>query len=200
MTRHPSALMWTPPGLQLVRLLQGLMIALFLGSMVMAGWIWKEGQRLQGEIARYQKATALVNRTTETFVEDTRQAGLDLHQVNVQHLRKEVSFANQLLQTHTFSWTQFLKNLEETVPEGISLDAVRRQPAGSSITVTGHGASLMDVSRFVTALEEAPSFSRITLTNHRLERPSTNQAGERPETVSFTLTMDYQHRAPSPRG
>ena len=114
-----------------------------------------------------------------------QQEGIDLSGPSLQQLPAEVSFANQLLTTRHFSWTQFLSTLEAAIPQHVSIKSIHLDPGSAIVHMTGLARTAEDV----TALT-------VTVQGHAaLRDPVLDQYRVRPDgLVEFDLTLRYRQR------
>jgi len=90
---------------------------LLIGSCVLLviGICWN----LRQAILTYQESSAIqaeldrVRQQDLDLIAEARHEGIDLSEVALKRLPSEVELANQLLEKRTFSWTQFLTELEQ---------------------------------------------------------------------------------------
>ncbi|UCE63561.1 MAG: hypothetical protein JSU59_12055, partial [Nitrospirota bacterium] len=66
----------------------------------------------------------ILNQTNQQLMVKANALGFDLSDNRRQELPKEVIFVNTIRTHQNFSWTQFLNDLEATVPEKISMESV----------------------------------------------------------------------------
>ena len=186
-------------GLAVVRLVQWSLAAVVTGSVVVTGWLWWDSRALDEQAAQYETAAVRIQEANRQFAQESLRAGFDLSETRRKTLAQEVSFSRRVAKQHAFSWTQFLSDLEETVPSHVSLNSVALAPKEAVISLNGSALALADVTAFVNALESHRAFRNVVLSQHRVQEPSKDrehQAPSRP-TIEFTLTVTYRPPASS---
>ncbi|MBI5561016.1 MAG: PilN domain-containing protein [Deltaproteobacteria bacterium] len=116
-----------------------------------------------------------------------------------QSARKKVEAINNIIVRETFSWTGLLSDLEEGVPENISIVEISPQFGDRRITVKGMARSMNDVLNFVARLPKGGRFSDAFLLKHSEEKPGGapgGSPGESPrgsidERLFFTVSARY---------
>ena len=150
-----------------------------------------------------EHALARQHRVTQLLAEDMVRAGLTLKDEEINAVRKEIAFANQLTEKRDFSWTEMLHNLEEGMPPHVSINSVRLNFQDSTIRLQGTVKTMQDLDALVTKLNEAGTFSRVGLTEHSIRtnvgpaRQSTkavaaDESNQRStDVIDFSLTVTY---------
>lgn len=197
MVRPSLHLPLTDPALAILRATQWGLLVLTVACVGATAWLWDDAQSILEQARNYEQATQRIEATSRTFVRDAEAAGINLSEARAKTIAHEVAVANRLLQTRAFSWTQFLNDLEETVPRNISIGSIAIDFKEMKSTITGTAASLKDVTAFVDTLEAHSAFQNVVLAQHRLQEEDEkdhrmmNPANERPM-VSFGMTVAYR--------
>jgi len=196
-------LSFTPPVITVVRRMQWILALIALTCLVFAVSFFQESRSLDEQSDYYEHALARQHRLTQLLAEDMARTGLALTDEQINAVRKEVAFANQLTQKRDFSWTEMLHNLENAVPSHVSINSVRLNFQDSTIVLHGTVKTIQGLNSLVTKLDEAGTFSRVGLTEHstrtnaRPPHPSTesvsaDQSSQRSvDGIDFTLTVTY---------
>ena len=98
---------------------------------------------------------------------------------------------NRMLEKSSLSWTQFLDHLESTVAKGISMESIALSVNDRSITLTGSALALQELSAFMKALEDHPSFSNIVLKQHHARRRHEGKTSESVTAIEFKMSTVY---------
>ncbi len=174
----------------------GLLALMVVAIGVAALMAWETLQQEQ-EAVRYEEAAQRVQDSNRRFVAQATAAGLDLSASRVPALVREVSFSNQLVDRHAFSWTRLLTDLEEAVPRRVSISSVGLNFKEGRITLNGQAKTLKDLTELVTQLERHRAFDNVALAQHRSQettsrrsRSAAKETAERP--IVFTLTVGYR--------
>jgi hypothetical protein len=199
-TMHLS---FQPPAIAVVRWIQWTLSLIALTSLGFAVSFLQESRSLDEQSDYYEHALTRQHRVTQLLTEDMARAGLTLTDEQINAVRKEIAFANQLTEKRDFSWTEMLHNLEEGMPSHVSINSVRLNFQDSTIRLQGTVKTMQDLDALVMKLNEAGTFSRVGLTEHNIQtnvgpaRQSTetvaaNQSNQRStDVIDFTLTVTY---------
>jgi type IV pilus assembly PilN-like protein len=191
------------PAVAVVRGVQWALFLIALASLGFAVSFLQESRSLDEQTDYYEHALARQHKVTQLLTEDMARAGLTLTEEQINAVRKEIAFANQLTEKRDFSWTEMLHNLEEGMPPHVSINSVRLNFQDSTIRLHGTVKTMQDLDALVTKLNETGTFSRVGLTEHNIQtnvgsaRQSTetvaeNQSNQRStDVIDFTLTVTY---------
>jgi len=191
------------PAVTVVRGMQWALSLIALTSLGFAVSSLLESRSLDEQSDYYEHALTRQHRVTQLLTEDMARAGLTLTDEQINAVRKEIAFANQLTEKRDFSWTEMLHNLEEGMPPHVSINSVRLNFQDSTIRLQGTVKTIQDLDALVTKLNEAGTFSRVGLTEHNIQtnvgpaRRSTeaveaDQSERRAaNAIDFTLTVTY---------
>ena len=191
------------PAVAVVRGIQWALALIALTSLGFAVLFLQESRSLGEQSDYYEHALARQHRVTQLLTEDMARAGLTLTDEQVNAVRKEIAFANQLTEKHDFSWTEMLHNLEDGMPPHVSINSVRLNFQDSTIQLHGAVKTMQDLDALVTKLNEAGTFSRVGLTQHSIrtnvgaarrstEASAADQSNQRStDVIDFALTVTY---------
>ncbi len=154
-------------------------------ALLSLGIVWDFGQAIIGyqEYWRIGKELDLVQQQDQQLLTEASQEGIDLSEGALRQLPTEVALANQLLEKRMFSWTKFLTELEQAIPQRLALSSVRLDVGGTSVHLTGTAMSLEDITAFTMGLQDHPTFKDPVLAQHR--------AGQN-GLVEFDVTLRYR--------
>ncbi len=169
------------------------LICLTIAGLSISGAIWWISQSLDQQTAQYDQQIQELQTYNQQLIINASSQGIDLSDQRIQTLPKEVTFAHQLRKQLGFSWTQFLNDLESTVPTHLAMQSVKVNFKETSIALNGSAKSLPDINRFVDRLEAHPSFHHVVLSQHVLKRKRKSKVKP---FVLFTLTVLYEARQP----
>ena len=144
-----------------------------LGHMILT---YQESVTIQAELDR-------VRQQDVDLIAEARREGIDLSAESLKRLPSEVELANQLLGKRTFSWTQFLTELEQAIPLRLALSSVRLDQAGRIVRLTGTAVSLEDITTFTVGLQDHATFRDPILAQHRVGPNGV---------VEFDVTVQYR--------
>jgi hypothetical protein len=191
------------PAVAIVRGVQWALSLIALASLGFAVLFLQESRSLGEQSDYYEHALARQHRVTQLLTEDMARAGLTMTDEQINAVRKEIAFANQLTEKHDFSWTEMLHNLEGGMPPHVSIDSVRLNFQDSTIGLRGTVKTMQDLDALVTKLNEAGTFSKVGLTEHSIrtnagaarrstEAGAVDQSNQRStDVIDFTLTVTY---------
>ena len=185
-------------GFGILRAAQAALGLVIVSAIAISAWHLWETQVLEQAALPYESAIKRVSDATSTYVDQARRAGYDLSDQRLKGLEKEIAFTNQMLANRTFSWTQFLTDLEEAVPANISVASVGlsfNKDAVATITLTGSALTLRDLTTLTNDLEGHAAFQGVVLSHHQalaseFRGPGSDRQGG--ETVEFGLTVIYK--------
>ena len=182
------------PGFAVVRVVQWALAAVVAGSILLAGWLWWDSRAVEERAARYEASAGRIQDASRKFAAESLRAGFDLSEVRTKMLAHEVNFSKQVAEQDTFSWTQLLSALEETVPPRVSINSVALAPKAAVISLNGSALSLVDVTTFMGALENHRAFRNVVLSQHRIQEPGKDRKSNAPSRpiVEFTLSVIYR--------
>ncbi len=177
------------PGMtSLLRVQWGLIVLTIVG-LSLSGFIWWISQSLDQQTAQFEQQTQELRSYNQELIIKASSQGIDLSDQRIQALPKEVTFAHQLRKQLGFSWTQFLNDLESSVPTNIAMESAKVNFKEASIALNGSATTLTDINRFVDRLESHPSFHHVVLSQHVLKRKKKSDVKP---FVLFTLTVLYE--------
>ena len=161
----------------------GLLSLLFLALIV---WDWQQAQIIREQGRKVEQATARVREQDQQLQAQAKTDMMDLSDAVLQRLPRDVAFANQLIARRVFSWTHFLHDLEEAVPDGIAIQNIKVDVKASSIAMGGAANGLKELTALIIGLEDHPAFQHAVLRQHR-----SLDSG----LVEFGLTVHYKGTA-----
>lgn len=188
------------PAVAVVRRIQWALSLIALASFAFTVFFLQESRSLNEQSDYYEHALARQHRVTQQFTEDMARGGLTLTEEQINAVRNEIVFANQLMEKHDFSWTEMLRHLEEGMPPHVSIDSVRLNFQDSTIGLRGTVKTMRDLDALVTKLNETGTFSKVGLTEHSIrtnigsargstETVAANQGST--DAIDFSLTVTY---------
>jgi len=139
---------------------------------------YQESLTIQAELDRVREQDL-------DLVVEARHEGIDLSEEVLKRLPFEVGLANQLLEKRTFSWTQFLTELEQATPSRLALSSVRLDQTGTLVRLAGTATSLEDITAFTIGLRNHSNFKNPILAQHRVGPNGL---------VEFDVTLQYRHK------
>jgi len=132
-----------------VAVLLVLLLGLNLSSVLRAR---AEAEKIGGRIAELKRAGARVPAEDAGYSPQTHD-----------ELKKRILFANALLERDHLRWTELLDQLEESTPDGISIQSFQPDYKSGAVKLSGVADSVADLRRFLDRLVASPHFSRVFL-------------------------------------
>jgi Tfp pilus assembly protein PilN len=163
--------------------------ALALVSLLLVGliiWNVREARAIRAQAMKIEQALVRVQEQDRQVQLRGQVEGVDLSDTAMGRLTAQVAFANDLIAKRAFSWTRFLRDLEATVPPGVSINSIRLEFKDAIISIAGSALSLKDLTAFIISLEDHRAFKDAHLLQHRTRD---NDA------VDFSLDVRYQSQA-----
>ena len=179
----------TAPGVNSLGLTQRILTYLTLCCLILTGGLWWYGQDLDKITSSLQTQIGILNQTNQQLMIKANAQGFDLSDNRRQELPKEVSFANTIRTHQSFSWTQFLNDLEATVPEKISMESVTLNFKDATIALQGSAATLKELNLFVDKLENHQAFHHVVLSRHSQKK---KKKDKKHTYVVFTMKVSYE--------
>ena len=186
----------TAPGLARLKDLQTTLAGLSVLFFLTATWLWYETRSIEDHILNQETAIAQTKQTHHRFLRQSAAEGFDLSAAALETLPQAVTFANQVMQHQKFSWTRLLNDLERTTPRRISMESIVLDNRKSSLALSGAALTLQDLLTFVDAVKDHPSFHRVEIVNHKMQRRPLNVHTGPATFIGFNLNVTYE---PSPR-
>lgn len=186
----------TAPGIDGLKYLQTTLAGLSVLFFLTATWLWYEKRSVEDHILNQETTIAQTNQTYRRFLRQSAAEGFDLSAATLETLPQEVTFANQVVQHQKFSWTQLLNDLERTTPRRISMVSIVSDNRKSSLALSGTALTLQDLLTFVDTVKDHPSFHRVEIVNHKMQRRPLNVRTGPAAFIGFSLKVTYE---PSPR-
>jgi len=165
----------------------GLMLV-SLGFIGLLAWDFERLQDIQAKTESAERALIQARDHDKRVQTEAQAAGMDLSDSALEHMARDVAFANQLIAKRTFSWTHFLGDLEEVIPPRIAINNVKLDAKESSIALNGLAVSLKDLATLIMSLLDHRSFQDPVLKQHSVLDNTL---------VEFILTVRYNHVASS---
>ncbi len=108
----------------------------------------------------------------------------------VERLGKRVKLYNGIIEGATFSWSQFLFELERAIPANVALVEIQPHFIDGNITLTGTAKAMEDLLRCVERLKERDAFHQVYLLKHEALEGRTGD-----NRMQFTISLRYQGEA-----
>jgi hypothetical protein len=189
----------TARGFGVLRAVQVLMSLAVVGGIGAALSFTADSRDRQGRALPYETATNRIIEITGTYMKEAKLAGHDLSDERLKNLDAEVSFTNQMVAKRAFSWTRFLRDLEEAVPPRVSIGSVGLsfKDGVSTISLTGSALALRDLTALVNGLEGHSAFRQVVLSHHQTQGPPEKPGDQSRDVegarqVEFSLTVTYR--------
>ena len=109
---------------------------------------------------------------------------------------------NRLIEQRLFSWTAFFNVIEQTLPAGVMLTAVRpdADEEGTSVDLAVIGRTVADIEEFIRRLEESGVFADVLARQGELNEEGMYRAQLRGRLVRPDRTTDERSERDEPAG
>jgi Tfp pilus assembly protein PilN len=156
--------------------------------------MWSQKRTVEEEASRYTVAAERTHALNQQLTAQLERGQLTLSASQMAAIQHEVRFVNQLAEKRGFLWTRLLADLEEAVPDGISVQKIHRDVKASTITIDGHATGMAMLQTLMTRLQAREAFHQPVLHHHQLiDPPQTDGGGAREATgVEFSVTVQYR--------
>jgi len=177
------------PGIKSLVITQRILTFLTVCCLALTGGLWWYGHDLEEQTSTLQHRIGELEQSNQQLTTKANSRGFDLSDDRRHELPKEVTFAKTIRTHQSFSWTQFLNDLETTVPEKISMDSVTLNFKDATIALQGSAATLNDLNRFVDELENHRAFHHVVLSRHSNK---SKKKDKQHKYVVFTMKVSYE--------
>jgi Tfp pilus assembly protein PilN len=167
-------------------------LALNVASILLLSLLIREGmlyKRLRSEEADFQLRIERIRRQQDLIREGLRALGKEPTEESFKTLRKEVAFANDLIFRKTFSWTEFLSDLEARVPPDVAVGRIQPSFATGMVLIGGTARSLKELTRLIIQLQSDPTFEDVFLLDQKVDPNSPVK-----DAVEFSIQFRYRER------
>ena len=100
----------------------------------------------------------------------------------VEQLDKKVKILNEMILRKSFSWTQFLNDLEKAIPSNISVKKIEPRFLDHGVNLSGEALTLKDLTQLILSLETRPQYSQIFLLDQKVSKENR---------VEFLIHLNY---------
>ncbi len=130
------------------------------------GWSVARTAGLHYDLRSVQARLDQVREQDRQLIDLAGKEGVDLSAAALQRLPAEVALANEMLTKRSFSWTQFLAELEEAIPARMAIKSVRFDPGSAVVQLKGAAFTVEDVTALAFKLQNHPVFRDPVLGQH----------------------------------
>lgn len=114
--------------------------------------------------------------------------GASMRRSGVKALVKKIKAINEIIYKETFSWTELLSALEQSVPRNISIVEITPEFDEGTIEIGGVAKSMDGVFKFVEKLGASKRFSDAVLLKHSENKKRSGSGGD----LVFTISVSYE--------
>jgi len=189
----------------MVRWIQRSLVLWVMAALGLAGWWVWDSQTFEEMAGQYEQAAGRSEAGNRAFKQKMDTEGLSRSAEQLELLRADVAFANQLAEKRRFSWTRLLSDLEEAVPAQVSITSIKPKFDESIVVLEGVADHLHDLDRFVQQLQHHRAFRQAVLGKHEMRGDAVasshgdgaravSHVDERPDprAVEYSLTVYYR--------
>lgn len=189
----------------MVRWIQRSLMLWVIATLGLAGWWVWDSQTLVETAGQYEQASRRSEAGNRAIKQKMDAEGLSRSAEQLELLRADVAFANQLAEKRRFSWTRLLSDLEEAVPGQVSITSIKPKFDESIVVLEGVAEHLHDLDRFVQQLQHHRAFRQAVLGKHEMRGDvaasshggparAVSHVDERPDprVVEYSLTVYYR--------
>ena len=179
----------TAPGVAGLKYLQTALALVSVLLLLTNVWLWRTARDVEDRIAALETTILQTRNAYRKFRRQSEMEGLDVSPARLQTLRGEVAFANRVIQSQRFSWTQLLDDLERTTPHRISMKSIVLNR--ESLALSGTALTLQELTAFVDQLKIHPAFHHVEISSHKSQHRSTRSQTGPATFIAFNLTVSY---------
>ena len=147
---------------------------------------YKDSLRHSSQVLRRTAMLKARNKDTETRLAEVKKA-VDAEETKA--AVAEVDFANAVIRRRVFSWTAFLNRIEEVVPDGVAITALKPDFVSLSVDISGTADDMGRVTEFIDRLTKSQYFEDIPPTFHTSEVEVDKDIGKKLQ--EFNLKIRY---------
>lgn len=191
----PINLSMTDSYVGLLRGTQILATLAMLGAIAYSGWAWVESRDLHDAAIAYDRSTAHVQAKNLKYRQVMENDGFILTAKQIAAVDRKIAFANRLIGKREFSWAQLLHDLDEALPNKVSISSVQHQFTDSTTSLMGVVPDLKALDGLVNTLENHGAFRQVNVSHHQfqdLQAPSSRHSNATRTVIQFDLTVIYQ--------
>lgn len=179
----------TAPGVAGLKYLQTALALVSVLLLLTNIWLWRTASDIEDRIAALETTILQTRNAYRTFRRQAELEGFDVSPARLQTLHRDVAFANRVIQSQRFSWTQLLDDLERTTPHQIAMQSIVLNR--ESLALSGTALTLEELTAFVDQLKSHPAFHHVEISSHKSQRRAARiQTG--PATfIAFNLMVSY---------
>lgn len=147
------------------------------------------GQKLmvqRQQLARYQQQAQEITQQLNRLRGEPRKP---LSVAERAQLEETFTQARHLLKRDAFRWTALLDQMEELLPQGVSLAGFRPDYTKNRLAMTGRARSLKQMRLFLDRLLKDQGFTRVFLQSHSRIMVK-DYAGQERRAIAFSLELD----------
>jgi len=133
----------------------------------------------RGEIEKFKKSRARLEAEIRTLSAQSFPGG---NPPPIAQIDKKVKVLNEMILRKSFSWTQFLNDLEKAIPSNISIKKIEPRFLDHGVNLSGEALTLKDLTRLILSLEIRPEFSQIFLLDQKVSKENR---------VEFLIHLNY---------
>jgi Tfp pilus assembly protein PilN len=167
------------------------LIVMAVASLALGGWLWRDTAEMEEAAVHYRGATERLQRHAPPLAADVMLVGAErMPGSTAERLR----VASRLRELQGLSWTDLLSDLEEAIPEEVSLTAVEPSASGEHIGLSGSAGSVEVLARFAGILERHDRFHDVAISQHTLKARERDRTATEPDAsgpIDFRLTVRY---------
>ena len=179
----------TAQGVAVLKYLQAALALVSVLLLLTNVWLWRTAHDVEDRIAALETTILQTRNAYRKFRRQSEMEGLDVSPARLQTLRGEVVFANRVIQSQRFLWTQLLDDLERTTPQQISMKSIVLNR--EALALSGTALTLEELTAFVDHLKSHPAFQHVEISSHKSRHRSTRSQTGPSTYIAFSLTVSY---------
>ncbi len=159
-------------------------LALFALSILYALYSFQIYRTNKLEIARYSERLSRAVRGTGASGGGGIKAVEDL-----KLLKRDIEFINNLISKKSFSWTELLSGLEQSVPNDVHILQISPDFKNGKVAISGAARNMKNVFAMVDAMGASGNFKEVFLLKHAQENKPVGAGGA--GMVMFNISASY---------
>jgi len=160
-----------------------------LGTLIGEGVLYRQ---MRSDASLFEDRIRRIDLQEQKVQGEIRGMGMEPNEESFKELRKKVAFANDLIYQKTFSWTQFLSDLETRVPPEVAVNRIQPTFSTGLVNVAGVAKSLKELTKLMIQLASDPAFQDVFLLDQKVDPKSPVK-----DAVGFSIQFRYRIDRPS---
>jgi Tfp pilus assembly protein PilN len=146
------------------------------------------GFRYHADILNYKEKITRLQQKLEARKRRNEEIKSSLGNNGLKKIEKDVAFVNRLIILDIFPWDKLLDALENSVPEGMTLNSVVPLDDFKKINIDGYAGAMRNITQLLKMLEKSTIFHKSSLVKLSVDESNVeNIPGEKAPDIHFEI-------------